>query len=608
LYQSTYFIDKTSNTFADNLTAFGLAFVLNGIADGRAKIRLEDHGAAFAIVCEPAIKEGWVENVTFFTGAPFLATIDNATQRKMIKGCAISPSELPEQGETIVDYQAEKQSRVDYFNWLNSISKDDRRKAFLGELPGPTALHSHWDIFRAVNPLALQSYNAVVAEWWRSSEAFSDLLKILLQMTAQTPNTIESAEKAWIKQCKQRGWEKPKTATANQLLNPAQGKGSNNAKAEWRDPNNIKNFWLLEWLKLAGFFSGGFTSTISNSKDRKTYVLMPTRLEWGKHQEVMKKFRKAMAGRATAIQMDIFAALRYTKAFLEHYEEARTEDYSSELFGHSPADLVNGMQTAFYKNLGNAPAVMNLACINLPRWVKLYKGEDLGRLQESLEEHLAVIRGLDETRGDQFALLSDYRDFISANDMDPFFEFTNAYSSFIISQRERGKYVRQFTTTTLEVLFMNSDDQNKNLSQIIQEEGFKNVAYAIRNSTVNPQYRKGHGGKPAVVIRYGLGQQLVRKASYPADFMAELTEFLQLYNAENAQLSEKGRKSFRKNITTADIEAITGLVDRFGSKLVCNMLVAYGYASQKKTSVDQPTEGEDAGNDASDEAVEGEEE
>lgn len=118
-------------------------------------------------------------------------------------------------------------------------------------------------------------------------------------------------------------------------------------------------------------------------------------------------------------------------------------------------------------------------------------------------------------------------------------------------------------------------------SEIVRNDGFKAIAYAIRHSTVVPQARKGgKGPKPVVDVRYGLGQQLMRKAAYPADFLAEIAEFLHLYNAENAQLREKGRNPFRKNVTTADIEALTALVDRFGSKVVCQMLVAYGYARE----------------------------
>jgi len=50
-------------------------------------------------------------------------------------------------------------------------------------------------------------------------------------------------------------------------------------------------------------------------------------------------------------------------------------------------------------------------------------------------------------------------------------------------------------------------------------------------------------------------------------FLAELGEFLHLYNAENAQLPKKDRKSIPIQCPHGDMEEIVKLVDRFGSKL-----------------------------------------
>ncbi len=601
LYQSNYFIDKSSSTFADNLAAFGLAFVLAGIANQRAQIRLEDAGSVFVVVCEPALKSEWVEQCKFFSGAPFLITYDKKAGKKVVKGTALTPKALPEPGgNTVADYEAAKQDNATFFDWLKGLSPDDKKQAVRGELRAPATPHLDWDLFRAINPAALQGYNALVAEWWRGQDAFPELLKIVLQMTAQTPNDLDGAEEAWAKLCKDNGWKKPKDATAIQLFNPSQGKGVNSPKAEWRDPNNVKGFWLLEWLKVAGLRYGGVTRLVRGTKDRKTYALAPARLDWSKHTAIMGKFQRAMVGGASAVQLDIYTALRYTQALLAHYEGARAEDLEDELFGHRASDLVSGLHMAFYKSLGNAIATMNIASLNLPGWVRPRNHEDLARLQTTLDEHLAIVRSLDESRGDQFTLLCYYRDFLSANDLNPFFEFTTAYSGFIIHQYERRKYVRPFTTTTLEVLFMNSDDPKQTFSQIVQHDGFKNIAYAIRYSTVVPQGRKAKGGKPTVDVRYGLGQQLARKAAYPAEFLAEIAEFIHLYNAENAQLRENKRNPFRKNITTADIDALAELVDRFSSKVVCNMLVAYGYAREPYEGKDEDQPASDVDADVSD--------
>lgn len=600
MFQSTYFVDKSSNTFADNLAAFGLAFVVNAIADGRAKVRLEDQGFAFAVVCEPGLRQEWVEQRPFFVGAPFLVTFDKKAGQKVVKGTSLKSADLSG-GEIVVDYEAEKQKNQAYFDWRRSLSPEDKKRVARGELTGPEGPRGDWDIFRAVNPGALQGYNGLQAEWWQGREAFLELLKALLQMTAQTPNDVDGAEASWAQVCKAHGWSKPKEATASQLLNPAQGKGTNAPKSEFHPPGNLKGFWLLEWLKVAGLFHGGLTRIVANpsdprnAKDRKTYVLCPVHLDWGRHQEVMGHFRQAMIGSATAVKLDILVALRYTQAFLKHYEEAKAEDQEMELFGKRPGDLVSGMQTAFYKSLGQSPAVMNIAALNLPRWVYPRRQEDLPQLGAALDEHLAIVRNLDETRGDQFDLLRCYRDFLCGNDLNPFFAFTTAYSGFVMQQYDRRKYVRLFTTTTLEVLFMNSEGNNQpKFGEIVQNEGFQNIAYAIRHSTVVPQGRKKGGNRPVVDVRYGLGQQLARKAAYPADFLAEIAGFIHLYNAENAQLRESGREPFRRNVATTDIDALTKLVDNFGSRVVCNLLVAYGYARPPYEGAGEPQGDENA--------------
>jgi hypothetical protein len=600
LYQATYCIEKSTNTFADNLAAFGLAFVLNAISNGRSEVTLEDRGFAFAVVCEPAIQQSWVEKCKFFSGAPLMLTIDSKETKKredpvrVLKGIKLDLNELPSpDGVNLLDYQAEKQNKDEYFAWIKSLSAEEKKKWRDGKITPPTKPHPSWEIFRAVNPAALQSYNAPLGIWRQTNQVFPDVLKILLTLAANPINDVEAAEKAWVELCKKNGLEKSKLITANQIINPSQGKGLNASKAKWRAPGNMDSFWLLEWLKTVGLFYGAYTRNVANpkdprnAKDRKTYVLSPMRLKWSLHRLVMKDFREAMNRNETAVKMDALVSLRYSRAFLKYYEGARSD--TEDIFGEPIADLVSGMQMAFYKNLGNSPAVMNIASINLPVWVAPNNSESLIAFQESLDEHISIVRNLDETRGEQFVLLSRYRDFVSGDNLNSFFEFTNAYSRFAMSQMERKKFVRLFSIPTLEVLFMNHKD--KTYSEIMQNEGFQNIAYAIRHSTVSLQKSK-RLRQPVTDIRYGLGQQLARKAAYPADFLAELSEFLHMYNAENAQLLEKGRKPFRKDVRTQDIEEIVSLVDRFSSKVVCNMLVAFGYASEARPK-DAPKEEDD---------------
>jgi hypothetical protein len=122
--------------------------------------------------------------------------------------------------------------------------------------------------------------------------------------------------------------------------------------------------------------------------------------------------------------------------------------------------------------------------------------------------------------------------------------------------------------------------QDKSLRPILENEGFQNVATAIRQSTVNPQRAKVSGNR-VYDIRYGLGNDLKRKANYNDEFIQTLTDFMHSYNQENVQIEEsyKGNPPFRRRqLTTTDIAEIITLVDEYGAKTIGNMLVAFGYA------------------------------
>ena len=138
--------------------------------------------------------------------------------------------------------------------------------------------------------------------------------------------------------------------------------------------------------------------------------------------------------------------------------------------GGSPRDTVSGFFVAFYKNLGNSAATMNLSFINVPDWVRLDSAEGVSAYQALLEEHEGIVRQLDESHSDAFDLLQRYRDFVAGNDLWPFFEFTVGYSSYLIGQKERGKYAPQFTEENLRRLCMAMEKDK--LRPHIGERGF----------------------------------------------------------------------------------------------------------------------------------------
>ncbi len=136
------------------------------------------------------------------------------------------------------------------------------------------------------------------------------------------------------------------------------------------------------------------------------------------------------------------------------------------------------------------------------------------------------------------------------------------------------------------------------LTEITKDTGFRRIAYAIRQSTVTAQYRRAQLKDRRYDVRYGLGQELMREATYRDKFIIALSKFLHEYEAETAREEEKvanelGRKltledrrarGLRAQVDTDSIQAIADLIDRFNSsELIGSMLIAYGYAREPRS-------------------------
>jgi hypothetical protein len=591
--QDVFFVDKTTHTFSDTLAAFGLAALLQEVLDRAnqgGSIRLADEGDTYRLTCEPAIEDDWPEQVA---GLPFIL----APLIRTPKNAAKLPADLLP--TAVVDYEAVRDHRNEYWEARRGLPKEARQALARGEYhPAHDSLPSmpdpRWDIFRAINPAGLAGYNGLMAQWWDSQAALPDLLRLLFGMTANTPNNLDGAEAGWKQLAKEKNLPGAAQATAGQIFNPGQGKGQNRAKADNLSMGNVKSFWLLEWLKAAGFYRAGFTKQLQGVKDRKTYVVAPHDISLKAHQKIMSSFRDKMPFSEAATRSDVLVALRYSQAFLNYCQENQAEDLWAQLMGGgSPSDAVSGFYVAFYKNLGNSAATMNLAFINVPGWMRLYSAGDAEAYLELLGEHEQIVRQLDESHGDAYDLLLRYRDFIAADDLSAFFEFATAYSGYLIGQKERGRYAPQFTGTNLRRLIMGAEPKLSDILDPQKHPGFQSIAYAIRQSTVVAQYRKQQGDR-RYDVRYGLGQELARKAKYPAEFITALSDFLHKYNAENAQVMERRAGPYRRSVQVSDIDDIVGLVDEFGSELMCNLLVAYGYArSGAREATPEAVTGED---------------
>lgn len=571
MYQRIYYVDKRTGTFSDVFLAYGVATLLRSVLAQFTEdcwVRLRDMGPYYAVELSETLREQWVQAAAFEALAPYLKT-----GREDPSTLATLPPSI------IVDYQQE----WDRFRTYTEMSPDIR-DTLPAEQLAQIKPHRWFPIFAWVGERRMQalgSYNKLVLRWHELAPHFPEHLRHILMLCAEPDGDIGAVERAWRKRMKQLGAKTTSDATLLQMLNPSQGKGLNEPKANRLKMGNIKSFWVLEYLKAVGMYHCAVPRRVQGTDDRKTYALAPVNIRLDANEAILEAFQEALWN-DTAVKLDILAALRYTKCFLAYCEKAQAEDLMAELLGQRPENFVAGMYVAYYKSLGQASAVMNLSFIELPRWMRVKSTADVALYREVLEEHENIIRNIDEERGG-YDLLVCYRDFLSGGKWDAFFDFTAKYAAFLTRELAQGRYrVRPFTTTNLEVLIMRS---NQPLAPILESPGFRNIAEAIRRSTIIPQYRGR--GESEYEVRYGLGQELKRKALYNDEFIVALSEFVQSYNAENARVYEKTGKQYRKNILTSDVEDVVRLVDKYGATTVGNLLIAFGYAREPKEEEEQ---------------------
>lgn len=580
-----FFVPVTSSPFAAQLAAMGIARWVEGMetdpSADRPEVRIENRGRDI-VVSTPLAISAEIITVAHYQQPlpPWILTAKNGPAPSMT---------------AIFDYEAEKQHNSDYYARLALYRKQgvnvrtlppDERNALDAMAP-----HKDWPVAALVNQMgALSAYNKAITRWATCREIYPALVALIQTLCSGQPGAILAAQQQWESLAKRHGLEKGPTLSATQAVNPEQGKGANRAKSDGLSIGGQESFWLLEYFKFAGLYHAALPRTVQGKKDRKTYVVLPSRegvaLDW--HTKVFTTFQQEFWA-STAIKMDIQAALRYTAAMLDHWEAAQ----QSSGRRRRASDFVEGFAVASFKDLGSALAVMNVATIGLPDWVDWPRTVEQAREWKGVvEEHQRLISALDEKKSEEEHLLRNYRDFLSSRDptLDAFFAFTTGYAGHAIRKMSKRQPVRRLTTDNLEVIVMAQEEhRSRKLKPIIDNPGFRSVAAAIRQSTVTQQFFKAQRDDNTYDVRYGLADELHRRSRDDADFMRALAKFLQEYSQENARVMErelkKGNKNYPKRnpISGDDIAQITALVDDYGAPTVASLLIAFGYARDLRT-------------------------
>lgn len=606
MYPSTYYVEKTGGSIGDVLLAYGVTAWLSDLLPTGLGIdvSLVDQGSAYGIRLEgiDGIREEWLQERR--RPAPLLRYL---VTPKTVDDC---PPGVP-----TFDYDQARARQSAYWKAYRDLTgpHDSRRQALREQ--GIDAPDSELPVWLLINTQkARGSYNKLIATWSQHGAAYSDLVRIGLDLFGTFPNSIEAAEAAWKELAAQAGLDGSQQETAVQIINPELAKGGNQSKAQKLVESNVKGFWLLEYLRYVGLFHAGMPIVVQGSGDRKTYVPLPRQMQWSTTAPLLGDYRGALWA-STAIKSDIRAVLSYMTVYLEDWRRGHADQAGFMPLAFSqPRDHTQGIAVVFYKDMGAAHAVLDMGVLRLPRWMA-----DPTSLEEAdaylalIEEHRRVVDALDEARGDEYELLRLYRRFLTTAELRTFLELCAGLGRQFMSllnrgdSRERGRASGMlFSVSTLERMIAMQEGPKAYYS-IFQNEGFQRVAAAIRQATFLPQWNKSKNRQTEYQPEYGLGQKLRQKAPYPEEFLAELAAFVHRYQAETLRKMEHptgGQPGVpRRTVLTAeDLADVALLVDDYGSEVVAELLVAAGYcwAERRESSRGGATDDDAASQDERD--------
>jgi hypothetical protein len=576
VYQKNYFVPKISGTYAETLEAYGLATILNEILIinkiPKPKIKIQDIGSFYAIYSRDEITEEMVRKTTYFDAIPYIKIKKDSSDK------------LP---NNFIDFDTEEKIYENFNKFkqaLQNFSPKDRKKAIEEYENKP---RFDFDILSniAENPLSgyLSSFNNV----YLNRDYYSYFLDQILYLYGSPLNSEEDVNKNFKTAQKNGKFHNIKEVNKVQLFNPSCGKGVNSEKSNSIYLKNVKGYWFKEYLKMIGCYQSMYITKIKvdNKRwDSKIYVIEPKSIELSQLNTIYKKFKPTVKG-ISSIKLDILSILKYSKILIENLEEYQEKKtHFSKIL--KPQHFIKGFHISYFKKLSKfTSSVSNIGFLSLPEFIEISSYDEAQFWINLLEDHTKIINKIKEDIGSNVELLDRYRQFLSSGLISEFFFFNIDYNELLIhdiglpNESRRKMWLEPFSLNLMEGFLLRI---NKDFRNILENEGFRNVAKAIRNSTISEQYRKIKN-KQQFDVHYGMAQDLKRKSPYKEELVTYIAEFISQYNSETARFAEKNPDmarvgKVRATIKTEDLEELIGLIEDYGPDLVGKLLCAYGYS------------------------------
>lgn len=571
-----FFIYKKSGTYAETLEAYGLANLLNEILQrlhihGR-KIIIKDKGLYYLVTSNKKITNDLLNKLEYFQVVKFLI---NKPETPVPQGifktdCYDYPAQKAEQ-----DWYKAEYDRIEKNKVINAEKKKTAKQelAKLKITEFGNKIDAEYDVYRELIKNPYTSFTKLHENFHQNQNNFSELLRAIL--INYTNTTAKKQIKIKLSDVK---------PTSQQLFNPNQGKGLNKGKANNASMVNLNSSWISETMKISGGLSMMSVQyvKVGSGYDLKIYVPEFKEIQLSKGKELIKEFKRHLKS-ASPVKLDILNILDLIINFIK---------YTPEFNKGKVNNTIQGFHSVYQKDLGQNKAVANIAFINTPDFVA-YSNEQEGReWRDILITQRNIISGIEEF-GNSTQGLQHYRNFLGSTGesaFEYFSYFSFWYAGYLMQSLNNEKYyVKTFQIENLNIFYKSMENSDMNLTEIIENDGFKAVASAIRKSTISLQYAPKESRK--FDIRYGLAQQLQNKSKSKEDLATFIGEFIGVYNAETARNAEKnGGKATRANVKDEEILHFFSLLDNNQPRLVGALLSSYGFALNKKEEPKQEIE------------------
>lgn len=566
---SIFKVKKGSGTYSDTIEAFGLANLLNEIQNrielNRPKLWIEDKGLFYELTSKPEIKLEQIQKLSYF---PLFRYVTRDTSETFDENFFDYPKQdaLKKERRSLIQkaYQeyTGKEKAEQLRQRLTEIDRIYSEEKFIDphlDVYSQVTTNNNFEVFKKL-------YN----NFYLNKSSFQILISYILDYyTIDQP--IQSIKNF------QSFNEK---VTALQIYNPNSGKGQNRPKASGSGTKGIDSTWISETMKISGALTNMLCQLVKvgSSYDMKIIVPDFKKAEYNLQQQIVLSFKKNIKGN-TPLKVDVLNLLILNKQLIEN-----TKEYK----GFKARNILTGLHSTYQKDLGQNKAVVNISELQTPDFIEFNSDDEAKDWVDLLKEQINIIGSIEEL-GDATQGLIAYRTFLTSSHFQSWARFIFWYAEHIMSNFSRKKYALPFKVTSFNKFFKNMTMNEFKISEIISNEGFKKVAYAIRKSTVTLQYTPKDQRK--FEIRYGLAQTLQNKSKSASDLAGFIGEFIATFNAETARYAEKNGTALRANIRENELSLFYGLLDKYPSKVVGALLASYGFALTEKEASKVGTEG-----------------